>query len=336
MLLQISSRSITDYDETQSAISDKLGLGYSRLPPKVLEALRHDPSVSTGHLRNLKGWRAVEDIHHRREQQRQILQTYTASLPAAVTPLSLPKEGIYENAIANLRELVERLHNQRSTVLSHVQQTQELLSKVKKMRDELKPEFDETSRHTSVNYPEVNCDFGPRLNSNADLSFLQLVHLESLLDELVNETNHLWKIAEASLSFFLASVAPIMKTFGRPVWDELHDFLIIPLYRNGFSGEEHWYPVSFPRRGFVQWLRLLLVSACAPVLLYHACRAFVALLTHGYVLRIPSFIPTFVVYIAFSSIMCAFGSVLSGLFIGVLCEMFIIFWWTLWLLHIVQ
>ncbi|OCB87908.1 hypothetical protein A7U60_g5045 [Sanghuangporus baumii] len=316
-LLQLAARSMADYDETQSAISDKLGLGYSRLPPEVLETLKHDPSAIAGHLRNLKGWRAVEDIHNRRERQRQILQTFVASLPDTVAPLSLPKDGIYENAIANLRGLVERLHSQRNTVLSHVRQTQELLSKVKKMRDELKPEFDETSRHTSVNYPE-------------------LVRLESLLDELVNGTNHLWRFAEASLSFLLASVAPVMKTFGRPVWDELHDFLVIPLYRNGFSGEEHWYPVSFPRRSFTQWLRLLLVAACAPALLYHGCRAFLALLTHGYVLRIPSFIPTFAVYIVFSSIMFAFGSVLSGLFIAVLCEMFIVFWWTLWLLHIVQ
>ncbi|KAL5519275.1 hypothetical protein ACEPAH_958 [Sanghuangporus vaninii] len=316
-LLQLAARSITDYDETQSAISDKLGLGYSRLPPEVLETLKHDPSAIAGHLRNLKGWRAVEDIHNRRERQREILQTFVASLPNTVAPLSLPKDGIYENAIANLRGLVERLHSQRNIVLSHVRQTQELLSKVKKMRDELKPEFDETSRHTSVNYPE-------------------LVRLESLLDELVNETNHLWRFAEASLSFLLASVAPVMKTFGRPVWDELHDFLVIPLYRNGFSGEEHWYPVSFPRRSFMQWLRLLLVAACAPALLYHGGRAFLALLTHGYVLRIPSFIPTFAVYIVFSSIMCAFGSVLSGLFIAVLCEIFIVFWWTLWLLHIVQ
>ena len=104
-----------------------------------------------------------------------------------------------------------------------------------------------------------------------------------------------------------------MKAFGRPVWDELHDFLVIPLYRNGFSGEDHWYPVTFPRRSFAHWLRLIVFAVCTPFILHQGAYAFVALLTHGYVIRIPSFIPAFVVYIVFSGLMCAFGSLLFGL-----------------------
>ncbi|EJD03634.1 uncharacterized protein FOMMEDRAFT_166988 [Fomitiporia mediterranea MF3/22] len=316
-LLQVASRSIHDYDETQSSMAQKLGLNYQPLPPEVLEAVKHDPSASVGHLRSLQGWRAVEDIHLRRERQKDVLQRFTSSLQNSIAPLSLPKDGIYERTMASLSDLVERLHSQRSTVLSHVRQTHELLARVKKMRDELKPEFDEASKHTSANYPE-------------------LVQLESLLDEIVNETNKLWRLAEASISFLLTSVAPLMKTFGRPVWDEVHDFLVIPLYRNGFSGEDHWYPVTFPRRSLVHWLRLLFFSTSAPLLLYHGARFFVALLTHGYVIRIPVFIPTFVVYVVFSGLMCAFASLLFGLFVVVLCEMFIVLWWLLWLLRIVR
>ena len=138
-------------------MAERLGLAYNRLPSEVLEALKHDPSASTGHLRNLRGWRAVEDIHNRRERQQEILQAFVASLPESVGPLGLPKDGIYEGAIADLTQLVEQLHKKRHIVVSHVEQTQELLSTVKKIRDELKPEYEEVSRHTSVNYPEVRC-----------------------------------------------------------------------------------------------------------------------------------------------------------------------------------
>lgn len=154
-LLQVASKAISEYDETQSIMSEKLGLKYSCLPFDVLEAFKHDPSVTTGHLRTLRGWRAVEDIQARRERQKEILQAFVGSLPDSISPLSLPENGVYENATTRLTNLVERLHSQRSTVLSHVRQTQELLSKVKKMRNELKPEFDEASQYTSVNYPEV-------------------------------------------------------------------------------------------------------------------------------------------------------------------------------------
>lgn len=127
-----------------------------------------------------------------------------------------------------------------------------------------------------------------------------------------------------------------MKTFGRPVWNELHDFLVIPFYRNSFSGEENWYPVTFPRRSLMQCLRLLLVAVSVPFLLLHGTRVFVELLTGGYVLRIPSFIPSFVVYLLFSGIIGSYASFLLSLLAIVLCECFIVLWWTAWLMHIVK
>lgn len=162
------------------------------------------------------------------------------------------------------------------------------------------------------------------------------MRLETLLDEFMNQRNQLWKLGEASLSFFLTSIAPLMKTFGRPIWDELHDFLVIPLYRNSFSGEDDWYPVSFPHRSFMQWLRLLMFTAGVPLLLYHGTRFFLELFTGGYVLRIPSYIPSPVVYLLFSGVMSSYASFLLSLLIIVLCECSIVLWWTAWLLRIVK
>ncbi|KAH8119878.1 hypothetical protein DFH11DRAFT_1499342 [Phellopilus nigrolimitatus] len=317
LLLQTASRSIIEYDDTQHAMSEKLGLSYSRLPPEILEAFSHDPAAVTANTRRLKGWRAVEDIYLRCERQRAILKTFVASMPSSVTPLTLPANGIYEDATTTLANLVERLYNQRSAVLFRVRETNELLSKIKKMRDELKPEFDAANQYTSANYPE-------------------LIRLETLLDEFVNEKNQLWKIGEASLSFVLTSAAPLMKTFGRPIWDELHDFLVIPLYRNGFSGEDQWYPVSFPKRSPVLWLRILLAAVAAPLCLQFGVHFFIDLLTQGYLLRVPSFIPSFTVYLTFSGVMCAYAISLLVLLVAVLCELFIILWWSAWLLCIVR
>ena len=166
--------------------------------------------------------------------------------------------------------------------------------------------------------------------------FTQLVRLESLLDEFTNQKNQLWRIGEAAISFVLTSVAPIMKTFGRPIWDELHDFLVIPIYRNDFSGEDHWYPVTFPRRSCFHWSRLIVFSAVAPYVLMHGIRLFASLLTEGYLLRIPDFIPWFLIYSAFSTIMFAYAVALFILLVTVLCEFAIILWWSAWILCIVK
>ncbi|KAI5121170.1 hypothetical protein M0805_007167 [Coniferiporia weirii] len=313
LLLQTASRSVAEYDDTQCTMSEKLGLVYRRLPRDALQAFSHDPA---GKMSELKGWRGVEEVFLRRKRQKDIFEMFTASISDTVTPLRLPKDGLYKDVSDSLTELVERLHSQRSTVLSQVRQSNELLIRVKRMRDELKPEFDAASKYTSANYSE-------------------LVELETQLDEFVNRKNRLWKLGEASLSFILTSVAPLMKTFGRPVWNELHDFLVIPFYRNGFSGEDHWYPVSFPKRDPTDWLRLLLLAGGAPFCLLQGTRFFVDLLTKDYLSRIPSFVPSIVVYLSYSGVICAFTSLIMVLLIAVLCECFIVLWWTAWILHIV-
>lgn len=152
----------------------------------------------------------------------------------------------------------------------------------------------------------------------------------------MNRKNQLWKLAEAVISFVLTSLAPIMKTFGRPIWNELHDFLVIPIYRNNFSGEEHWYPVSFPRRSSPHWLRIFIFSTSAPLCLKSGFYIFLSLLTEGYYLRIPSFVPRFLIYLSFSSLMCLFAFSLLFLLIGVLCEVAIVLWWSAWIMCIVK
>lgn len=155
-LLQIASKIAVDFDETQSLMSKRYKLGRNRIPEEVLEAFSHDPSAITGHTRNVKGWRAVEDIHERRLRQIEVFTAFADSIPSLAGALTIPENGIYEEPLEKLHILLEGLQNQRETVLTHVIQTHDLLRKVKGLRDKLKPEFEETSRHTAANYPEVN------------------------------------------------------------------------------------------------------------------------------------------------------------------------------------
>jgi len=316
-LLHTAAKTIVEYDEIQRLMAEKLGMNYQQVPSDVLEAISHDPASATGDTRRATGWKAIEEIHERGAKQRAALDSFVATLSQGLSPATMPDGGIYHAHIETLTSQLEVIRNERHTIVAQVKRLVELLRDVKVLRDQLKPDLEETGKHTSINYPE-------------------LVRLESLLDELISRRNLLWRVVEIFFSFMLTFVAPIMKVFGRPIWDDLHEFFVIPLYRNEFSGEEQWYPVTFPRRSFSHWLRLLAVFVGIPIALKSGSDAFLALLTEGYLLRVPSFIPSALVYFILSCCISSFATGLLFLLSAFLCEVAIILWWTGWVLCIVK
>lgn len=61
-----------------------------------------------------------------------------------------------------------------------------------------------------------------------------------------------------ALTFLLDTVTPFWRTYGKTISLDIQDFLIIPLYRNEFTGEAKSYPIhSLPRRSFRHWVALL-------------------------------------------------------------------------------
>jgi hypothetical protein len=143
-------------------------------------------------------------------------------------------------------------------------------------------------------------------------------------------------IAETSLSFALSSFAPLLKTFGRPIWDDLHDFLVIPWYRNDFSGEEEWYPVKFPKRRITHWIKLFVLGIGTPLCLRNGAHLLVSLLTQGYSIHLPFGVPQFAIYALYLFILIFLTFALIGVFFTVLAELAIIVWWSAWALRIVQ
>jgi hypothetical protein len=62
-----------------------------------------------------------------------------------------------------------------------------------------------------------------------------------------------------ALTFLLDTVTPFWRNYGKIIGKDIQDFLIVPLYRNEFTGEAKWYSIEkFPRRSFRHWMGLLL------------------------------------------------------------------------------
>lgn len=63
-----------------------------------------------------------------------------------------------------------------------------------------------------------------------------------------------------ALTFILKTVTPFWRTHGKRITDDVHAFLIVPLYRNEFTGEAKWYPIAhLPQRTTQHWLALMMV-----------------------------------------------------------------------------
>jgi hypothetical protein len=67
-----------------------------------------------------------------------------------------------------------------------------------------------------------------------------------------------------ALTFLLDTVAPFWRTYGKTIGEDVQDFLIIPLYRNEFTGELKRYPINgIPKRAFRHWIGLMIFFALA-------------------------------------------------------------------------
>lgn len=158
-LLQTAAKTISEYDEIQRLMAEKLGMNYRQIPADALEAICHDPSSTTGNTRRATGWKAVEEIHDRCERQEMALESFEPPLLNGLSPATMPDGGIYHRHIETLTSQLEELGNERLTIVAEVKRLVELLRDVKMLRDQLKPDLDETGKHTSLNYPEVNIRF---------------------------------------------------------------------------------------------------------------------------------------------------------------------------------
>ena len=168
-LLQRVGGSIKEFDVVQSGLSSTLRVPYDNIPSEVLDAFMHDPSAVTGSMTSLKGWRAVDSIHERILQQRQILQTFISSMCPDQPSLDIPR-NILSDPISALLRSMDDLEAHQSQMVQQAQGVIEALGRVKTIHGEVKKEYNDTLSHTSLVYPEV-CIFWILFLRNAQFYF---------------------------------------------------------------------------------------------------------------------------------------------------------------------
>ncbi|KZT02472.1 uncharacterized protein LAESUDRAFT_752181 [Laetiporus sulphureus 93-53] len=230
--------SMREYDSVQVGLTSILGTDYPNLPPEVLEAFLHDPAAILGGTRTLSGWRAVEDIHERVQRQRKTLRSFVSAL----TPNSedaTPSKSMFHDPIASLQDSLLKLERHRQRVTEQAEKVMEMLMGVKHIHRTVKKEYNDTLAHTSLVYPELS----------------QIVALE---ESYRNHYQQLWDFALDALTLLLDTVTPFWRNYGKVIGKDVQDFLIIPWYRNEFTGESKRYLIEkFPRRSLRHWVGLL-------------------------------------------------------------------------------
>ena len=106
------------------------------------------------------------------------------------------------------------------------------------------------------------------------LKIHQLSQIAALEENYRNHYQQFWDIGLDALTLLLDTVTPFWRNYGKVIGEDVQDFLIIPWYRNEFTGEPKRYPIKqFPRRSFRHWVGLLCLSFLSVVVTLLQTRA---------------------------------------------------------------
>ncbi|KIY51247.1 hypothetical protein FISHEDRAFT_37352, partial [Fistulina hepatica ATCC 64428] len=248
-------------DLSQSQLARILGLNYNGLPQEVLESFSHDPSAVTGATRRVGGYKAVEDIHRRIERQRQIFRDVLSDQNPC-NPSIVVSSNVLEDPIQSLMKSLDVLEGQRQELASKARLVDEQSRHVQAVHTVLKAEYNAALAHTSTIYPE-------------------LPHIVALEENYKDQYLHLWEFGMDVLTLLLDTVTPFWRTYGKTIGDDVQDFLIIPWYRNEFTGEAKRYPIArLPRRSFRHWVLLISCAALSMSILVLQGRTAVTSVRH--------------------------------------------------------
>ncbi|KAH8099272.1 hypothetical protein BXZ70DRAFT_943029 [Cristinia sonorae] len=313
-ILQRISHHMKEYYNVQHALSELVGVAQPRLPQDVLEAFNHDPAAVIGSTKRFKGAKAVEDIHERIIRQQHTIRSYIASISNRSEPG--PARNIFEEPIASLMASLTQLEADKSTIAREAENVVDALQRVKGVHSAVKKEYNETLSHTSLIYPELS----------------QIITLE---ENYRNHYQQLWNIGLDALTLLLDTVTPFWRNYGKVIGEDMQDFLIVPWYRNEFTGEVNWYPIkSFPKRSLRHWIGLLLFSCMSVVVLMLQLRA---ALSSTFFLYIPWLADSGLRWLVFPfflvALMLQWIAVVFELFL-ILAEAGIVIWWLGWSIRI--
>jgi hypothetical protein len=138
-----------------------------------------------------------------------------------------------------------------------------------------------------------------------------------------------------ALTFILDTVTPFWRTYGKTIGDDVQHFLIIPLYRNEFTGESKRYCIEkFPRRSLRHWIGLFLFFLATVAVTFLQARAAVSSLSHFWLVGIPyTFLRRLMLTPFWVSIVIQWWAVVAELSV-VLTQIAVVVWWVGWYVNI--
>lgn len=248
--LQRIAAEVREYDNLQARMANTHGIPHRGLPVELLEAFNQDPSSVTGGTRERKGWRAVEDVHTRILRQQQVFKMYLSVAEEDVVP-----DSLLDEPISSLMDTLGELGHKKETLTHKQLEMAGVLAEVKSLHAQVKNEYNDTLSRTSVAYPELS----------------QIIALE---ESYKDQYQHIWEFGMDALTFILDNVAPVWRNYGRTIGEDITDFLIIPWYRNEFTGEPKRYDITaFPRRSVRHWFAFFFLFLCTFAITYLQTRA---------------------------------------------------------------
>jgi hypothetical protein len=163
----------------------------------------------------------------------------------------------------------------------------------------------------------------------------QISTIVALEESYKDQYQRFWEFAMDALTFLLDTVTPIWRTYGKTIGDDVQHFLIIPLYRNEFTGEPKRYLIDrFPRRSARHWVGLCVFFSGTVALTFLLGRAAISSTYNFQLLWIPypslrrMALPMFWVSIL---ILWWAVAVVSSI---VLTQLAVVVWWAGWYVNI--
>ncbi|KAF8665356.1 hypothetical protein AX16_000375 [Volvariella volvacea WC 439] len=311
-LLHRISALVREHEVLQSNTLRPLGIRDIPHIKELSESLNHDPAAVTGNTRKLKGWKAVEDIHCRLVRQRALFRQFLEANHAPECKWSL------DQSINSLRESLDKLQENQRVMTEEGHRVASLLNRV---------------RDTHVNVKETY----KRVLAETSTPYVELSDIVVLEENYRDKYQQVWEWCMNVLTFLFDTITPFWRTYGKTIGEDIRDFLIIPLYRNEFTGEPKRYSIkSLPRRTFCHWVVLSLICATSWIITSSATYLACSLMSYYRLQWIPyeSFrwviLPMFWASIAFFWTICILGAAFSVLQLGTLV------WWLGWSLRVLS
>ncbi|KAF9643854.1 hypothetical protein BDM02DRAFT_3175491 [Thelephora ganbajun] len=247
--LQRITAEFRDFTHVQKQLIELLNMPFPTVPPEVFDVISRDPAAMTGQTRRLKGWRVVEEAYCRINKQREMLSGFAAAMAEINKQLPQPR-GIFDESLIGLMDSLSQLEHHREDLRKKESEATQKLAHVRELHVLTKMEFNDTLGHTSHIYPELSL-------------------ISALEEKYRNRYQKFWDIGMDALTFLLDSITPFWRSYGKTIGIDIQDFLIIPWYRNEFTGHPKRYPItSLPKRSFRHWLGLLLFAIGCHALLF--------------------------------------------------------------------